>query len=307
MVRQLTMSQLTYANDWKDSYACRYTSGAECDATNGAAVVGNTTSVTPTTSLDWISPSMGEAANLSANRADRTIQIFNNWRCPSANLFNRSLFISGSVPDQADFQAQFAAKGARQVSYLQPFGFSTFGSGTNTDIPVSIRRYTRRDGTTYERQAGSNGIGQFNNPVQVDKGFVPNLTKVGIQLSSKVLVMDGTRYYDEQARLLDFDINPAPTYYSSFSDTPSYINSRAFGRTIDSQGQNNVKASLRHSMTGNLGYFDGHVSNQTANNIWRRVDWFYPSGSIFNGIDAPPESRRSSSNPDGLEVNKPLP
>jgi prepilin-type N-terminal cleavage/methylation domain-containing protein/prepilin-type processing-associated H-X9-DG protein len=305
MVRQLCMAQLGYANDWKEFYASRYTSGAECDATGGAAIVGDTTSTTPTSSLDWISPSMGEAASLSPGRAKRTIQIFNNWRCPSATLFNATTY--GTAPDSAEFEAEFMASGARQVSYLQPFGFATFGSGSDSQIPFSIREYRRRDGTVYVRPTGSNGINQFSNPVQVKPDFVPNLAKVGTQPSSKVAVMDGTRYYDEARRVLDFDINPAPTYYSSFCDTPSFVNSRAFGRTIDPGTQNNVKASFRHQMNANLGYFDGHASSQSAATIWRRVDWFYPSGSIFNGIDAPPESRRSSSNADGFPVNQPLP
>src|SRR5262249_35865242 len=73
MLRQLGTGQIQYMGDWKEWFACRYTSGAECDATGGAAVVGDTTPTTPTTSLDWISPSMGDGAGLSNNRAARTI------------------------------------------------------------------------------------------------------------------------------------------------------------------------------------------------------------------------------------------
>ncbi len=79
MVRQLGLGQSAYSNDWKEWIACRYTCGAECDATGGTAVIGDTTANTPTTSLDWISP-MGDAACRPTGAA-RSVQIFNNWRC----------------------------------------------------------------------------------------------------------------------------------------------------------------------------------------------------------------------------------
>src|SRR3954464_10506491 len=54
LVRQLGIGQHAYMNDWKEAFACRYTSGAESDATSGAALLGDTSSTTPTTSFDWI-------------------------------------------------------------------------------------------------------------------------------------------------------------------------------------------------------------------------------------------------------------
>jgi prepilin-type N-terminal cleavage/methylation domain-containing protein/prepilin-type processing-associated H-X9-DG protein len=298
-VRQLATAQFTYMNDWKEWYACRYTSGAEADATGGAAILGDTTSTTPTSNFDWISPTMGEAANLPVNRARRTLAIFNNWRCASATQFNQTLY--GTAPDMAEFNQAFAETGARQVSYLQPAGFALW----SRQAPNSVRYYRRRDGSDFYRPVnGSNG--QFNNPVTIPDTWTPVLNKVGIQLSNKALIADGTRYWESDH--LDFDVNPAPDAYGSFTDTPSFIRSTAYGREAPySSNQENLRFTFRHAGNINVAFFDGSVRSMSKDTAWRRVDYWYPSGSIFNGIDAPPESRRSSSNPTGLEVNKPLP
>jgi prepilin-type N-terminal cleavage/methylation domain-containing protein/prepilin-type processing-associated H-X9-DG protein len=297
LVRQLGIGQASYTGDWKEWISCRYTSGAECDATGGQSILGDKTPTTPTTSLDWISPTMGDSAGLSPNRGARSVQIFNNWRCPSATQLCRQLYpTSGGAPDSADFQAAFDRDGAHQVSYLQPFGFATFSD----TAPNSIRQYTTQSGSTFTRPAAT---GQFHDPVAVPKGFVPKLTQIGIQLSNKVVAADGTRYWDDQLRILDFDITPAPTYYSSFSDTPSYYPSRAYGRTI-SADNTNIKLSFRHLLHMNAAFFDGHVQSLSTDDAWRRADYWYPSGSIFTGIDSTPESRQPGS---GLQTGQPIP
>ncbi|HYE61363.1 MAG TPA: prepilin-type N-terminal cleavage/methylation domain-containing protein [Phycisphaerales bacterium] len=298
-VRQLALAQSTYMNDWKEYYAARYTSGAEADATGGSAIVGSTSSTTPTTNFDWISPTMGESANLPTNRAQRTIHIFNQWRCPSATSFNQTLY--GSASDTADFTAAFAVAGARQVSYLQPAGFALWSA----NAPASVALYRRPNGTTFDRHSLSDSA-QFSNPVTIPREFVPNISKIGIQASNKAIVADGTRYWDTDR--LDFDINPAPGRYSSFTDTPSFIESTAYGRSSPrAPQQQNLKLSFRHQGNFNVGFFDGSVRAITKETAWRRVDYWYPGGSIFNGIDAPAESRRTASNPDGFPVNQPLP
>src|SRR6186713_2281193 len=60
LIRQLGVGQQAYMGDWKEWFAGPYTSGAESDATGGAVLLGDTTSTTPTSTFDWISPTMGE-------------------------------------------------------------------------------------------------------------------------------------------------------------------------------------------------------------------------------------------------------
>jgi prepilin-type N-terminal cleavage/methylation domain-containing protein len=285
LIRQLGLGQAQYQNDWKEWISCRYTSGAECDATGGAVILGDTTATTPTTCLDWISPTMGDSAGLAVNRGTRSVQIFNNWRCPSATQLCRQLFpVSGGAPDSNDFQTAFDTNGAHQVSYLQPFGFSTFSD----TAPGSIRQYRTQAGTTYTRPVNT---GQFHDPVAVPAAYVPKITQVGIQLSKKAMIADGTRYWDDQLRILDFDIDPDPTYYSSFSDTPSYYPSRAFGRTI-STDNSNIKLSYRHQLHQNVCFFDTHVQSLSTDDSWRHIEYWYPSGSKFTTVDSTPESRQ---------------
>ncbi len=130
---------------------------------------------------------------------------------------------------------------------------------------------------------------------------MPQLGKVGIQPSNKVLVADGTRYWDTDH--LDFDISASPTYFSSFTDTPGYYPSRAYGRTI-AIGDVNVKLSFRHNLHMNACFFDGHVQSLSTDDAWRKIEYWYPGGSIFTGIDSPPESRQAGS---PYTVNQPIP
>jgi prepilin-type N-terminal cleavage/methylation domain-containing protein/prepilin-type processing-associated H-X9-DG protein len=288
MIRQLGIGQMTYVNDWKDWISCVYTSGAEADATGGTAIIGDTTATTPTSSFDWISPTMGEGANLPSNRAQRTIAIFNNWRCASAIQLNRTTYpTSGGAPDATDFHNAFDAFGARQVSYLQPVGFALWSGAA----PSAITKYRTRNGVDFFRGSSGHAAPQFADPATISKNYVPQITKIGIQPSNKVLAADGTRYWDTDH--LDFDINPAPVYFSSFTDTPSYYPSRAYGYGLpstDAPNHENVKMSFRHSGNINACFFDGSVRTLSSDLAWRKVEYWYPSGSTYTRIDSPPGS-----------------
>jgi prepilin-type processing-associated H-X9-DG protein len=187
-----------------------------------------------------------------------------------------------------------AAGTFKQVSYLQPVGFALWSlQSTN-----AVRDYTKQDGTLYTRP--TTGYAQFADPATINKGFVPRLTNIGIQLSDKVLAADGTRYWADDH--LDFDVSPAPARFSSFSDTPSYHPSTAYGRASPNAANGeNIKLTFRHSGAINAAFFDGSVRKLSADTTWRRVDYWYPSGSIFTGIDSTPESRQD------FQTGKPLP
>jgi prepilin-type N-terminal cleavage/methylation domain-containing protein/prepilin-type processing-associated H-X9-DG protein len=288
LIRQLGIGQQAYMGDWKEWFSCVYTSGAEADATSGASIVGDKTPTTPTSSFDWISPTMGDSAGLSPNRAQRTVQIFNNWRCPSATQLNLTLFpVSGGAPDSGDFTDAFTALGAKQVSYLQPAGFALWKQAA----PLAVRSYRASDGSTYVRQGSSGGASghaaaQFDDPATVPAGYMPQLSKVGVQPSNKVLAADGTRYWSIDH--LDFDINPSPTYFSSFTDNPAFDGSTAYGfNTIQSPQHQNLKLSFRHSGNMNACFFDGSVRSLTSDVAWRKVEYWFPSGSTYTRTDSP--------------------
>ena len=126
--------------------------------------------------------------------------------------------------------------------------------------------------------------------------YEPRLSNVGNSLSGKVLLSDGTRFYDFTAGALDFDPSPAPEHFSSFLDSgPIFHGSVAYGRTHPRNGtdpnRTNLKLSFRHGDGVNAVMFDGSVRAVKRADAWTKVDLWHPSGSRFMpGGVATPES-----------------
>lgn len=283
MQRQLAQAQLTYAGTWKDYIACAVTSGADVVFYNGATVIGDTSSTMPTSVNDWISPIMGDAAGLPANRARRTLTIFNKYACASARAENDFLFpSSGGGADRPDFDAAQTELKYRQISYLAPEGIHYL----SYSLPASQSRYA---------PPGVSGPpsplrkSDFITPVVTPPDYRPRLDRIGTQLSNKVLVADGTRYFDPTSRILDFDIN-VNSQYGSFVDAgPIFHGSTAYGRSF-AGAPNNTRLTFRHNRSINAAFFDGSVRNLQADAVYRRVDYWYPTRSTFTGGPATPES-----------------
>lgn len=291
---QLAKGQLTYALENRGFIAAVTTSGADAhwDGVAGNQVrfiIGDTSPTAPTSSWDWISPTMGDAGGFSPNRARRTLEIFNNFACPSAKRINQELYDEqGVIPDRADFVRAITEGQFRQVSYLAPALMHTL---SNTPSQ-SLVRYRPR-GQTVDRARMVYG---FRDPVAIPAGYEPNIDK-NWQLvpSNKVMHMDGTRYLDfdqtVNAYKLDFDINPAPTRYGSFTDPgPILTISAAYGRSAPGQPFS-ASLSFRHGRKKNAAFFDGSVRSVDQDTAYRRVDFYVPSGSRFvGGSLATPES-----------------
>jgi prepilin-type N-terminal cleavage/methylation domain-containing protein/prepilin-type processing-associated H-X9-DG protein len=298
-IRGLGQGQLIYAGNQKDFIASQRTSGADVAASGGSAAVGDTSGTRPTQSTDWISPVVGDSAGLSPNRAMRTFQIFNKYGCASATTLNTTTF--GTATDQADFVRLQGEIKYRQVSYLMSAGFTLLGFDRRT-IPENLMFYTPYPGGP--RLTWTDVSSGFRDPCTVRADFIPRLDRIGVQLSSKVLAADGTRYYDIPTRVLDFEIVPSPNRFGSFCDSsPGYHESTAYGRNRP-QGPNdpnNIRLSYRHNRAINAVFFDGSVRVVKQDESYRRIDYWYPSGSIFTGGQAPPEAIAA------FEINKPIP
>jgi len=290
MLRQLGQAQLGYSAQNKDYIATQATSGADGIFYNGDNLVGDKTSSTPTSIYDWISPTLGDSANFSINRATRTFQIFNVYKCPSATQFNQELFPpSGSASDRGDFDRVQENFIYRQISYLAPGGFHL--------LSYAARQSVQYRGILTYRPVGVSTGGVLlkteghADPATTPAMYSPRLDKIGTQLSSKVLASDGTRYLAMPSGRLDFDVSPAPNQYGSFTDPgPIFHGSTAFGRAYASSDQRNVKLSFRHSGAINACFFDGSVRSIRPEVAYRRVEYWYPSGSVFMGGDATPEA-----------------
>lgn len=290
MTRTLVQGQGIYSTNNKDYFAGPITSGlkGQFRQSGDTAYINDTSSETPTTTYDWISPTCGESLGLSPNRARRTAQIFNNFRCPSSREMNQATF--GSAPDLTQFEDIRNAEGIRQVSFLASEGFMLFPSGANlsayTNQPASSQTYINAGDITRGHST----------PCDAPIGYKPRMDLVGTQPGKKVAVSDGTRYlatFGSGARL-DFDCDPTPRWYSSFVDaSPIYQDCTAFGRGTGGQGApGRHRLSFRHvGLRMDVGYFDGHAGTMKAQDAWTDASPWYPSGSRWNpGGVATPES-----------------
>lgn len=275
--RSLGQGQMMYVNDSRDHIATFYTSGADADCGFvDLTQEANNSPTTPTSTYDWIAPTMGTSLNLSPNRAEKTYQIFNILRCPFAQSFPT---LYGPASDSAQFNAIVLNRqpGFRQISYLQPFGFAVASSVGSPAVNIhrNVAR-TRR---------------QFADPARVPATFTPRLDKIGTVLSGKVLALDGTRYVDDVNPVLyDFDIDPRPAYFGSFTDSIAFNQSVSHGRNYNPPGKLHLKLSFRHNNLNGLNIvtFDGSARSASKDEIWERIEYFYPSGSLYTGSSADP-------------------
>ncbi len=285
-VRGLAQGQATYASQNKEYIAGLRTSGAEHHVYSGLTLVGEKTAETPTTSWDWISPTVGEGFNFAPDRATRTWDILNRVACPMVKNFNQQFYVGGASDQNAFVDVQRRRGQFKQVSYLAPSSFH-FVSAVASDAQARI---TLRSGATALMPRG------FTNPATVPAGYTPRIDSQYIaDASRKVLVMDGTRFYDSSSNLLDIDLSPAPSLFSSFCGNDSiYNSSREYGRGLIPSGPRqwaNVYLSMRHSnLSVNAGHFDGHVSVLKSDQVWGDADRFFPTGSQWTGADATPEA-----------------
>lgn len=296
-LRGIGQAQFIYMGSNKDYFAGVNTTGLDAAYYGGAPLLGDTSPTTPTTMWDWMSPILGDSAGFSPNRARRTLQIFNDFSCPSARVVNNQLY--GTAPDVNDFRAAQSSLVYRQISYLAPSAFHYLPQRSPVALYAPRNETTRRPKWIY-----SGGW----DPVQPPSSYEPRLDKVGIQPSEKVMAGDGTRYYD--AGTLDFDIKPgAPGQtgdynFGSFTDSsPGYTLSTAYGRK-DPANPTNRNLSYRHTSGMNAVFYDGSARYLRNSTAWERLDYWYPSGSLVTTLagNAPPEAISSGRYQNGKPI-----
>jgi len=235
---------------------------------------------TPTSIFDWMSPVLGESAGLSPNRAERTRQLFTDFACPAARTPNTSLW--GWAPDIGEFERILRRGAYPQISYLSPAAFHLLG-------PTRATPY----GMHYS----------WLGPAVTPEGYRPRLQEIGSRPAEKIFLADGTRYVGAEG-LLDFDVDPAPQYFGSFTSSgPIYVASTAYGVSrhlaafAERAGsgpypadapRHNRDLSYRHR--GRLGAtaFDGSFRWMTIEETKENAAPWYPSGSQFTGEYATP-------------------
>lgn len=234
---------------------------------------------TPTTVFDWMSPVVGVQMGLSRNRAERTRQLFDELRCAAVDGWADTLY--GSAPDREEFRTVLNHKGYPQISYLSPGPFHLLGPSL--------------------RAIGEGKRYGWAGPAVTPVKYRPRIELVG-PLHAKVLIADGTRYLATR-RKLDFDIDPTPQYYGSFTEsTPIYNASTAYGkrnhqpqlggerRESRTTYPYNRDLSYRHRGAINVLFFDGHLGSMDEKASKTDAAPWFPRGSVFTGVRATEEA-----------------
>ncbi|MEL6395298.1 MAG: prepilin-type N-terminal cleavage/methylation domain-containing protein [Planctomycetota bacterium] len=248
------------------------------EAATAAKFEGLSSSTTPVSTRDWISPILGEALNFSPNRAERHANIFNDFTCPSQNIFNQALFGLGSAGDRDDFERVLdAERGFLAASFLMPSPWYASVAGRPPGV------------------AGFNPQGYFGpatdqfNYATRPASYSPRVDRVGLILSEKIMVADGTRYFSSTIGL-DFDVDAAPSSFGSFTSNggPWNDGSTAYGREPFGPVNTdfNVATSMRHDGGINGLTFDGSVRFLRDDEARANINLWFPSGTIFasNGL-----------------------
>ena len=289
MLRSLAQGQASYMNDHREYFAGPTTSGydGQIGQSGDTAYVLDRSPETPTSTHDWISPTMGDSAGLSVNRAKRTAQLYNKYKCPTATVYNQEVFTppGGAPADMQQFRDLAATDGYRQASFMAPAAFHYWPGSLSPSQQAQLHTLC----------GGFATIG-FSTPVSVRASYRPRVDQVGLQASAKVLAADGTRYLASTGgggALLDFDPDPTPRWYGGFTDSgPIFDGSAAYGR-VEGGGlaANRHRLSFRHAgLTINAVYFDGHAAPMKSIDAWTDARPWYPGGSVYNGGNGTLES-----------------
>lgn len=116
------------------------------------------------------------------------------------------------------------------------------------------------------------------------EGYRPQISRVGPSLSTKVFISDGTRFQSPALPFLDHDVDANAGWGGAFADLGPWNvgNTRAypFGRNAAGQdmGKNSFRHGGREDEKGNVGWFDGHVTTETLDDM-RRPEFYVPTGT----------------------------
>ena len=252
----------------------------------------------PTSTYDWMSPILGEAVNLSPNRASRTAQLFNDYGCAGAKVFNDTIYRVNAIDDEEQFREILQEQGFLQVSYLASTSFYYLSYDSPiSELVVGGGRLIRRKKETYE------------NAAVAPPGFTPRLDQVGTNPSNKVMFADGTRFASRDDGL-DFDPRLNPGFFGSFfANNPIIHGSSAYGREPFSADAvlvpDNQLLSFRHpNGSMNAAYFDGHAAGISQNEAYSDPNPWFPSGSRWTGNDATPEAEQFMEEQSGGNPNR---
>jgi len=290
-MKQISQLNIQYGLDWRDNYSSPVNVGATFTSqaltgsgftSSSAQLEGTTSGETPVSVQDWMSPLLGNSVDLNPNRARRHANLFNDYGCVSANVPYDEIFpfTGGGADDREDFERVIAETEIMQGSYLMPTAFAHLRNSQASRRALEQLASPIRD-VVRPFSPNVSGLMSNENGPQQPESFRPMLTRVGTIASDKVMFADGTRFWTRD-RILDFDINPNPSFFGSFTEAPpQFEGSRAWG--IDGHGdpaRGHLELSYRHPGDSmNTAFFDGHVGSMTKDEAWTDPNPWHPTGT----------------------------
>ncbi|MGD9691292.1 MAG: prepilin-type N-terminal cleavage/methylation domain-containing protein [Phycisphaerales bacterium] len=287
--RQLVSGMLAWSMSNKDQIPGINTSGFQIsNMTNTADAVrlASERSETPTQTLDWISPSIGDS--LPYGRTDRLFAILSTHRCPSQK--ERVPVWTGSSDAGTAEAVSMVERGEDQpyaTSYLMPIVWQLYGISENVATGGLGSLNVVRWGYT----------GAYRGTAVPPSSYSPLMQRVG-EPQRKIAFADGFRFFDQTLNFADVDcrinINPttsSPGALGAFASSgPIFARERSYGSKLDTQ-KRNVRLSYRHDGRMNAAFFDGHAETLTEKQS-RNPTYWYPTGSKLgsNAADIEPET-----------------
>lgn len=239
---------------------------------------------------DWFVPAIA-GTSLPGERAKRWRVILDNFADPAQRIKVAKIF--GSDFWSAETQKEINANGAMTgSSYLMPATFQWYGRNPFSTLAVS----STNGGEAFDDAGNIRGFAyptSFAGPIDATKltSYAPKVSRV-TNAASKICLADGFRYMTD-AGLVDFDATPGGSLYGTFTSSGAvFRDSREYCDTTSTgaspRGQQ-LLLSYRHGGKMNATMWDGHgvVLTQTES---RDPTYWYPTGSVFNGVTAHPDA-----------------
>ena len=260
-LRGVVLSQASYETDNKGWMTGPNTSGS--DLQNNRPYQRSRGS--PTQDWDFISPLVGEQMGFSDDRLQKFMQICETaLKCPNNTLRYAQRFAGPALPANPNGGGEPTV-----LSYMTPAYFQMY--------PTNITSIAGR--SVESLPAGE--------PVNYGKGYAPRVDRVGTQLSKKIMIFEGARYYHPPINGYDYS---TVTNGAGLSGSPQG-NFLSRGSAFFGSGENYVRFnkepsgdllrnSLRHNKRMNAGMFDGSVA-QMDNVESANPAYYLPSGSVL--------------------------
>ncbi len=252
-LRSAGQAMATYASSNRDWLAGPNTSGAKID--NG--YVWGMNSTEPTQNMDWVSPTMGDALGLPADKEDRILAIFNNeFKCPANQELYGPTVYSGHSPNGVP------ADSINVNSYSAMLGFHLDGTGKGVGLD-----------------------GQRGNVLTIPNNYAPRLDMVG-SASGKVYAMDGVRYLNGD--VMSFNgINFQVQGGNYMSNGPAFAlggDPYQFESGSLTPNAASLRYAYRHNGAVNSSFFDGHGETLSAEDSVD-LNLYYPTGTkVGSGV-----------------------